>query len=156
MIKTPKQEFIELMTENMKANGLDELSSKVLAVLFVEPSEISLEDLALRTGYSLSTISTSMKFIEATGLVNKYKKPNSRKIFLHMDKSILDIMLRMLKRKQENVIQKSRDILPSIIDHYKKAKASKEELKIIENYYQEVLLGEKLIKEFIEKIEHSR
>lgn len=155
-MKAPREEFLELMTENIRANGFDELSSKIVAVLFLEPDEISLEDLAHKTGYSLSGVSTSLKFMEAAGLVHKHKKPNSKKVYMHMEKSIIDLLLNMMKKKHDDIIVKSRDALPSIIEHYKRSKSSRQELRIVENYYKDVLLGDKLIHEFIDKIERLR
>jgi HTH-type transcriptional regulator, osmoprotectant uptake regulator len=155
-MKTPKEEFIELMAENVKANGLDELSAKIIALVFIEPEEISLEDISLKAGYSLSAVSTALKLLESTGLVNKHKRPHSKKVYLSMEKSIMDVMLRMLRKKQDSIMGKSKEILPNIIEKYKKSKSSKDELAIIENYYKDVIFGEKVIKELIEKVEKHR
>jgi len=152
---SPKNEFIELMTENSKVNGLDELSSRIIGILFIEPEEIALDELAKRTGYSLSAISTAMKFIERAGIVKRSKKPKSRKVYFYMEKDILAMWIQLMRRKYENIILPSKHKLPKIIEKYKleKSENSEEELRIVENYYKQVLLSERLIKDSINTLE---
>ena len=155
MMGSPKNEFIELMTENSKVNGLDELSSRIIGILFIEPEEIALDELAKRTGYSLSAISTAMKFIERAGIVKRSKKPKSRKVYFYMEKDILAMWIQLMRRKYENIILPSKHKLPKIIEKYKleKSENSEEELRIVENYYKQVLLSERLIKDSINTLE---
>ena len=153
---SPREEFIGLMTDNMRVNGLDELSSKILATLFIETEEISLEDLAKKTGYSLSSLSTSLKLMEATGIIHKFKKPHSKKMYLKMENDMIQTMLNMLKGKQQHMIKVSKELLPGIIADYKKTKSSKQELQIIEKYYKDILLSESIIEDMIMKIEKER
>lgn len=155
MMGSPKNEFIELMTENSKVNGLDELSSRIIGILFIEPEEIALDELAKRTEYSLSAVSTAMKFIERAGIVKRSKKPKSRKVYFYMEKDILAMWIQLLRRKYENIILPSKYKLPKIIEKYKLEKSdnSEEELRIVENYYKQVLLSERLIKDSINTLE---
>lgn len=156
MTKNPKEQFIELMIENVKASGLDETTARIIATLFIEQDDISLEELAKKTGYSLSSTSTSLKFMEAAGLVHKFKKPHSKKVYIKMENDIMEMMLNMLKKKQQYIIGRAKESLPGIISEYKKTKSSKHELKIIEKYYSDILLGEQIIEDMIKKIEKAR
>lgn len=156
MEKTPRNQFIELMTENVKASGLDELTSRITAILFLEPEDISLEELAKKTGYSLSATSTSLKFMESAGLIQKFKKPHSKKIHIKMENDIIEMMLTMLKKKQQYIMKRAKEHLPNIINEYKKTKSSKQELKIIEKYYADVIIGDQVIGEIIKRIEKLR
>ena len=155
MTESPKNEFIELIAENSKVSGLDELSSKIIGILFIEPEEVALDELANRTGYSLSAVSTALKFIERAGIVKRTKKPKSRKVYFYMGKDMLAISLQIMKRKYERIILPSKQKLPKIIEKYKQesTKESGEELGIVENYYKEVLFFEQILKEFIETFE---
>ncbi len=155
MMGSPKDEFIDLMTENSKVNGLDELSSRIIGILFIEPEEIALDELAKRTGYSLSAISTAMKFIERAGIVKRSKKPKSRKVYYYMEKDMLAMWIQLMRRKYENIILPSKYKLPKIIEKYKleKSENSEEELRIVENYYKQVLFSERLIKDSIKTLE---
>ncbi|MBU4284529.1 MAG: hypothetical protein KJ968_05465 [Nanoarchaeota archaeon] len=157
-LKSPKQEFIDLMTENCKVNGLDELSSRIIALLYAEPNELSLDDIAKRTGYSLSAICTAIKFIERIGFVKRLKKPKSRKVYFYMEKGMIMFSLDIIRRKYERVILPTKQELPSIIKRYKREKSenSKQELKIIENYYKEVLASEDIMRKLIQMLENAK
>ena len=155
MAESTKNEFIELISENSKVNGLDELSSRIVGILFIEPEEIALDELAKRTGYSPSAVSTAMKFIERAGIVKRSKKPKSRKVYFYMEKDMLAMHLQIHRRKYENIILPSKHKLPKIIEKYKleKSENSEEELRIVENYYKQVLFSEQLIKDSIKTLE---
>ncbi len=155
MTGSPKDEFIVLMTENSKVNGLDELSSRIIGILFIEPKEIALDELAKRTGYSLSAVSTAMKLIERAGIVKRSKKPKSRKVYYYMEKDMLAMWIQLMRRKHENIILPSKQKLPKIIEKYKleKSENSEEELRIVENYYKQVLYSEQFIKDSIKTLE---
>jgi DNA-binding transcriptional regulator GbsR (MarR family) len=152
----PREDFIELMTENVKVHGLDDLTARIIATLFLEPKEISLEELAEKTGYCLSSMSNGIKFMETIGFIKKFKKPPSKKVYLKMENDMSELLLNMLKKKHENVFERSKTMLPEIIKKYKSTKSSKDELRIIEHYYNDILLSENIIKELISKMEKSR
>jgi len=154
MAKTPKEEFIELMVEIQRAKGLDELSSKLMGILFIEPKEITLDEMKERTGYSLSALCLSMKFLERAGIVKRSKKPGSRRMYFYMEKDMSSMLTEIIRKLKGNVsILKSR--IPGIIERYKieKSKSSKEELRIVENYYKQLLLFERIMEKMIGMIE---
>ncbi|MCP3684895.1 MAG: winged helix-turn-helix transcriptional regulator [bacterium] len=126
-----------------------------MAHLFIEPKEISLEDLAKRTGYSLSAVSTAMKFLERAGIVKRMKKPKSRKTYFFMESDLMTIFTEHIKRKYEKVIIPTKQKLPAIIERYKseKSKDSKEELKILQNYYKSVMISEKVLENMAETLD---
>ena len=157
-LKTPKEEFIHLMAENCKVNGLDEISSEVIALIYAEPKEISLEELSKKTGYSLSAVCTATKLIERIGLIKRIRNPGSKKAYFYMEKDMNVFSLDLMKRKYEKIIIPTKQKLPSIIEKYKKEKSerSRQELGIIENYYKEVLASEEIIKRIIEMVEKIR
>jgi len=155
MTDSPKNEFIELISENTKVDGLDELSSKIIGILFAEAEEVALEELAKRTGYSLSAVSTAMKFIERAGIVKRSKKPGSKKVYFFMEKDMLAMNIRLLRRKYEYIVLPSKNKLPGIIESYKleRSKTSEEELKIVEDYYKQVLYSDQVITDMIKMLE---
>ena len=157
-LKSPKEEFIDLMTENCKVDGLDELSSRIIALLYAEPNELSLDEIAKRTRYSLSAVSTAMKFIKRIGFVKRIKKPKSRKVYFYMKKGMIMFSLDVTRKKYEKVILPTKQELPLIIKRYKreKSKNSKQELKIIENYYKEILVSEDIMKKLIKMLENAK
>jgi len=141
MVELPKNAFIELIVENSKVNGFDELSSKIIGILFIEPEEVALDELANRTGYSLSAVSTALKFIERAGIVKRSKKPKSRKVYFYMGKDILAMFLQIVRRKYEKILLPSKQKLPNIIELYKQdsSKKSGAELMIVEDYYKSLI-----------------
>jgi len=157
-LKSPKEEFIDLMTENCKVDGIDELSSKIIALLYADPNEISLDEIAKRTKYSLSAICTATKLIERIGLIKRIKKPKSRKVYFYIEKDMIMFSLDITRRKYEKVILPTKQKLPLIIKRYKREKSenSKEELKIIENYYKEMLVSENIMKKLIQMLENAK
>jgi DNA-binding transcriptional regulator GbsR (MarR family) len=153
MAKSPKEDFIELMVEIQRAKGLDELSSKLIGALFIEPHEITLDELKERTGYSLSALCMSMKFLEKIGIVERSKKPGSKKVYFYMKKDMSSMLMEIVKKLENNVsMLKSR--IPGIIEKYKleKSKSSKEELKILEDYYKQLMMFERIMKRMTEMI----
>jgi HTH-type transcriptional regulator, osmoprotectant uptake regulator len=141
-----KEEFIQLMAVNARANGLDDLSSKIIAILYAEPNEIALEELAKRTGYSLSALSTTLKLAEQLSIVKRLQKPGSKKAYFYIEKNISSMFADMLLKKYEHVILPSKQKLPEIIRQYKgeKSAESKEGAKIAENYYKDILAFDKV------------
>lgn len=160
MVKSPKEEFIDLVCETNKLKGLDELSSRIIGILFIEPKEVSLDELSKRTGYSLSSVSTAMKLLVRSDFIKRVKKPKSKKIYFYMEKELLESFLRLLCVKSKGIISISKDKIPQIIEKYEsdKSKNSIEELKILKNYYKQLLVMEEVMNKFTNILEeaHSR
>ena len=70
MAGNPKEDFVELLTEVNRRKGLDELTSRIIGILFIEPYEVSLDELSERTGYSMSAVSTAMKLLLGSGIIS--------------------------------------------------------------------------------------
>lgn len=68
--------------------GLSELYGYIYGVLFFEDGPMSLGEIAERTGYSLSHVSSALKFLENLGLVVRIKKPGDRKAYYKAVKNI--------------------------------------------------------------------
>lgn len=155
MGESPKNEFIELIAEINRLKGIDELTSKIIGILFIEPEEISLDELAKRTGYSLSAISTAMKLLVRSSLIKRSKKPKSKKVYFYIKKDMISLFMQTLKIIENNTSMLKKRV-PGIIERYKleKSEDSKAELKIIENYYEQVLITGRIMKKMIEMFEN--
>ena len=55
-MKRFENDFLDFLTETSQKKNMDSLSSKLIAILYIEPREVSIEELAKRTGYSLASI----------------------------------------------------------------------------------------------------
>ena len=151
-MKEFEKEFLEYMKKAGTAQGMqDNLLLELFGILYVEPKELSLEDLAKKTGYSLASVSNKIKQMEAMGfeamgLMKRIRKPKTRKIFIYMEKDFMDLWRKMLIAKHEGVIKNAKTLLPKIIEKSKEDKKDKEKSKIIENYYDQILKFEKVLK----------
>ena len=150
-----KEELIEHMVGCSKIHGLDDISSRIMAILYIEPKELSLEELSIKSKYSLSAISTAMKFLEQMEMVKRLKKPHSKKAYFFMEKDTLKMFLEFLIKQQEKIILPTIKKLPSIIEKYEKEE-SKEELKIIKDYLRQIKAYEKINKNTIEMIKKEQ
>ncbi|MCD6496051.1 MAG: winged helix-turn-helix transcriptional regulator [Candidatus Aenigmarchaeota archaeon] len=147
MSMTAKDEYIELIAETGRSMGLGAVSSKIRGILMAEPREVSLDELAGRTGYSLSAVSTSARMLTNMGMVKRIRKPGSRKVFLYMEKD----MMKMMQQNMKNVMGmmatfKAR--LPDIIKRCKSSGCTNEEVEIMQRHYRMMLVMES----FVEKI----
>jgi HTH-type transcriptional regulator, osmoprotectant uptake regulator len=141
-----KDDFITLMSENSRVNGIDSLSCRIIGLLYAEPCEVALDELSKRTGYSLSAVSTSLKVAEQQGIVKRIRKPGSKKVYYYMEKEIASMFVEMLLKKYEHIVLPSKQKLPEIIQKYKSEKSagSKEGARIAECYYKQILIFDKI------------
>ncbi|MCD6367765.1 MAG: winged helix-turn-helix transcriptional regulator [Candidatus Aenigmarchaeota archaeon] len=152
---SPKEELKNLIYEANKLRGLDDITSKIISTLYVEPKEISLEDLSKKTGYSISAVSMAMKTISRLDVIKKFKKPKSRKVYFYMEKNVMPYITEMLS-KNLGIIQRSKKKMPEIIRKLKKSKSNKEELKIAEYYNKQITVAEKIIKKALSSLDKMK
>ena len=153
------QKFIDLYKEMGKAHGMCDLLGTIFARLYIEPGEVAMDDLAKETGYSLASICNHIKIFNSIIPIKKIRKPGSKKIFLYIEKDFTKMMKDILLRKEEYGMKFAKGKLPSIINECKnKAKSNKDKkkVKILENYYKQIIQIEGLFHEMIEKFEHLK
>lgn len=161
-MKNFEKEVTKLMKKVALGYGLDELTGEIISILFLEPEPVSMEELSERTGYSLSTLSTKLKFMERVDFITRVKKPGSKKAYFYIEKDMKSRLVRRLKRSNEIQIEPIKQEVPKIIEKYKdKIEASKDEkakqkLKILQEYHDFMIKYEKLMNEFIKKIERLK
>ncbi|MBI2579971.1 MAG: hypothetical protein HYW27_03650 [Candidatus Aenigmarchaeota archaeon] len=85
------------------ALGYSEVHGMIISALLVENKSLSLEELAQKTGYSLSSISISLDLLELVGIVRKIKNSGDRKIYVRLEGDLLESLKTafMLKLKKE-------------------------------------------------------
>ncbi|MFP4403213.1 MAG: GbsR/MarR family transcriptional regulator [Candidatus Woesearchaeota archaeon] len=152
-------EFISFLETVFKNYGLDNLSCKIMAVLYIEPTEIALDEIAKITGYSLASVSLKLKFLEKIGLVERIKKPGSKKVFYYFQKDIVKLTENKIKKAYDAEIKPVKKLLPELINKYSNLKLSKveeEKLKIINNYYKQVLMTEKVYLKLVDFLKEEK
>lgn len=145
--KPIEKEFIDYMVSTFTGFGMDRVSSKLLAILYLEPKEISMDELAKRTGYSLASISTKAKLFQRLSCFKRLKKPGTKKVYFYMEKDLVKIRKSNLEAAKQS-LNNAKNILPEIISKYKNTKLTQEDkqkLKIIKDHYNHVLKMEQLL-----------
>lgn len=153
------QKFIGFYQNISQAQGLnDNLLATIMAMLFLEPDKIAMDELAQKTGYSLASMSNKVKFLEGLGFIKRTTMPGTRKVFLYAEKDILNIFKQALIKKQENVINLAKENLPLMIKECKpkaKTKEARQKITMIESYYSQMLIFEKIIQQLIKEFEKN-
>ncbi len=155
-METLEKECSQLFQRIGKAYGLKDLQVRVFATIFLEPGEIAMEEVAKRTGYSLSSISNTVNLLEDLGMIERKRKPGSRKVYLYMQKDLIKLNISKLIKFRDTSLRQINSNLPDIIRRYKqkaKDKESKERLAIIQNYYKQVNQFEEIISKWIKDLE---
>ena len=153
------KEILEFYRTAGRMQGIDDSLAIILGTLYLEPREVSMEELAEKTGYSLASISNKIKMLEPSGIIRRVRKPGTKKVFLYTEKDILRIMKKNLVMKQESVIKLAKEKIPFIIRKYKNKKLTQEQkkkLRIIENYYKGILKFEVIIRETLRKLDENQ
>jgi DNA-binding transcriptional regulator GbsR (MarR family) len=151
-----EKEFVDVLEESGRMQGLDILLTSIYARLQIEPNDMAMDDLAKETGYSLASISSKVKLLETCGMIVRVKKPGTKKVFLSAEKDILEVWKQQLMRKERMVIRIVKEKLPPIIEKYKGKKNQKDKLALVENYYLQILTLEKVLKEMVGRLEELK
>lgn len=147
------EDISELMSNLWKPLGFNDSFCNIMSVLYLEPDEISLEDLSKETNYSLASVSNIMKILVNIGVVKKIRKPKSHKVFFYMEKDIIRLNIQKINFANEQ-IKHIIEILPSIIEKHSNRQnneKTKKKLQILQSYYEQIkkfhFVMEKMIKE---------
>ncbi|MGM5484350.1 MAG: GbsR/MarR family transcriptional regulator [Nanobdellota archaeon] len=151
------QEYIDLIKELARSQGSDALSGEIYAILYLSRDKVSMDEIAEETGYSLATISNKLKFLEMANIIERTKKPGSRKHYVYMKKDLIEIHKQNLINAQKNSIKKIKEKLPDIIKNYrKKKKHDKEKLSIMKNHLNQAGKIDKVMDKIIKELEDEK
>ncbi|MEA1925401.1 MAG: hypothetical protein U9M95_05975 [Candidatus Altiarchaeota archaeon] len=151
-----EEEFAGFFKLLAKTYGMGDLQATVLSVIYLEPKEVAMEEISKKTGYSLASISNTMKMLEGAGIVRRIKKPGTKKVFFYMEKDLIKLNLRKIKAAYESIINPGKKILPQIIEKYSgkvEDRESREKLRIIESYYHQMIQFDELLEDISKKLE---
>ena len=150
------QDFIQIFRNIGQVVGIDNLTITITSILFVEPKEISMEDLAKKSGYSLTSISQKIKAFVPFGIIKKRTKPGSRKVYLYMEKDLFETWKNQIVQAMLLEIKVVKENIPGFVKKYKskvKTKEDKAKLKIIDSYYKQAMEFEKILQKLLIEIE---
>jgi DNA-binding transcriptional regulator GbsR (MarR family) len=138
-------EFVKRINSNF---GFDSTTSEIVAVLFLELEEISMDELAKRIGYSLASVSIKIRQMQALEIVECRTKPGSRKIYVYMKKDIVEMVKNKLMMVYQYKIKPAKEYLPTIIERFKGKKLdenARKKLELIKNHQKGIERIEKVL-----------
>jgi len=150
-----EQDFCEFFGKTGQVYGMDSLCTGIIGTLYLETGDIAMGDIAKRTGYSLASISNKMKSLETMGIVQRVHKPGTKKAFFKMEKDLFKLNQSKLQAVLNNSIVYAKEELPQIINRHKHGAKGEDakRIKIIENYYNQIIQFEEVMKKFITGLE---
>lgn len=127
-----EKKVIETFAGVASALGYSDLHGRILAVLLVENQPVSLQEIAHKTNYSLSTISLSIDFLEILGVIKKVKRNSDRKVYVRLDADLLDCL------KKAVIVKVQASIASSLSDFDAEKKRTKDKklkrtINVLEN-----------------------
>jgi DNA-binding transcriptional regulator GbsR (MarR family) len=79
--------------------GYSEVHGRIMAALTAAGEPMALQDLARETGYSLSSVSTSLDLLEVLGMVRKVKRVGDRRVYVQVEGDLLEGLKRAIVMK---------------------------------------------------------
>lgn len=143
-----EEKIIDIGHEIFKGYGVDDITAQILSILNFEFNEISMEELAQRTGYSLASISLKVKNIEQFWSIKRISKPGSRKTYLYMEKNLIDAFATQIRNGFETELNIAKTKITPLIEAYKENATTHEQkikLQTYENYLSQINTFEELI-----------
>lgn len=146
-----------MVTEINRMRGMGDLPSRLVSEVYISPEEVSLGELAERTGYSRSAVSEAMQNLVRSGIVKRMKKPGSRKVYFYMEKSLIKGFVRSFEKLQGRAVEKMNEDIPDIIEKYsdKESETAVKEKEIVKKYYRETQKLEEEMKKFIKRLKET-
>jgi len=94
--------------------GYSEVHGRIIAALTGQTQPVALSQLAKETGYSLSSISTSLDLLEVLGMVRKGKVAGDRKVYVQLDGDLLEGLKRAVVMKGKKGVDHAFDEFQAI------------------------------------------
>ena len=85
LLEEVEREVIDLWEDLAEARGFDRVVGRVISILMIEGIPLSQQELADKTGYSIPTISKTLKSLTSLGSVRRTKKPGKRLTLYYVD-----------------------------------------------------------------------
>lgn len=90
--KVVEEKIYSTFSDIASSIGYSPLHGKIIGVLLVEGKEMSLQDLARKTGYSVSMISLSLDLLELLSVIKKVKKTGDRNLYIILQGNLLECL----------------------------------------------------------------
>jgi len=87
--KALEEKIYSTFSDVASSIGYSPLHGKIIGVLLVQGREMSLQEIARETGYSLSMISLSLDLLELLGVIKRVKKTGDRNLYIVLQGDLL-------------------------------------------------------------------
>ena len=87
-----EQNILSTFGQVAESIGYSQVHGKIIGVLLIRGGEMSLQDIAKRTGYSVPMISLSLDLLDVLGVVKKCKKSGDRNIYAKLSGDLLECL----------------------------------------------------------------
>jgi len=93
-----ERKIVSMWEDIAEARGFDRVVGTVLCTLIVENIPLSQREIAEKTGYSIPTVSKTLKILLPLGSVRRIKEPGKRVTLYHVEMHPLEILSGTLTR----------------------------------------------------------
>ncbi len=138
-IKGIEEGILAVVTPMMAPMGMSPIFARIMFTLIFSPEPLTMQELAERTGYSLSSLSTNLKILVGLNKVHQETRPGSKKLYfsvmtLELGKAMLIFLTRLpvMCVALRATVSKAANEFEVLKENAKNLKASPEELADLE------------------------
>lgn len=95
-IREIERKICNTFSDLAQSIGFSPIHGSIIGALVVGGGKLSLQDIAKKTGYSVSMVSLSMDLLEVLDMVKRVKKPRDRKLYIELKGDLLDSLKKIL------------------------------------------------------------
>jgi len=102
-----EQNILSTFGQVAESIGYSQVHGKIIGILLVNGGEMSLQDIAKRTGYSVPMISLSLDLLDVLGVVKKTKRSGDRNVYARLSGDLLECLKKAFVIRLEKSINES-------------------------------------------------
>lgn len=163
MEKNPEKMLEELMASITLNTHGNPLMAKIYAVIFSNPDDLALDEIAEESGYSLSSVSNIVRTLEKCEVVQRIKKPGSKKVYVRPQRDMFTMMRKKIRLMMQLNIAPIKAQMPPIIQAFKQKQKKlknkdtiKKQIAICENHLSQMIKFEKAMQKMDEYITKAK
>ena len=123
-IREIEKSILDTFSELAKSIGFSPIHGNIIGSLIIGGGSMSLQEMAKKTGYSISMISLSMDFLEVLGIVRKVKKSRDRRLYIELNGNLLESLKKIFLMRVKKGIAGSLADFESARERLKNAQGS--------------------------------
>ncbi len=152
-----EEKMLDLFSRINYEFGNDDATARLAGMIYLSPKEVSLEELAERTGYSHASISNKTGMLINVGIIKKVRRPGTKKAYFYMEKDMKKLMCSTFKKVLELKLRPIKNRMPPLIEEYKKEvkkgdSESEQKLRILQNYLKDIKVIEEKMSRMVNEL----